>query len=284
MNWPYQFWKPWLLQNVPWSEAPVWCCIPDYRVPHGFTVWRSISASALLIFIFQFLEVALWWGCSPPFILPRSLCSQCAVFLLRVNTLAWLFPFHTDSSYCHPHLGTSVWHSSDVLWSPPRKLSSERQPLALLHQSGTLGVRFLVGGVAETGAHIALPGYCLLWPYTCWLFCSWRTGRKVWFLLTKIGSEWTDKTHEGLPESTKPHPLWAADRCFLCWQSTVEFVFTWKVALKEMAPTKEKLFLGIFGLVWFFEGRILEAYFLECVWMVMVQGLGWHVRRTWSPN
>lgn len=38
----------------------------------------------------------------------------------------------------------------------------------------------------------------------------------------------------------------------------------------------------------FFEGRLLEAYFLECVWMVMVQlrylyhGLDWHVRSTWS--
>lgn len=41
-------------------------------------------------------------------------------------------------------------------------LSSERQPLSLFYQPETLGVKFLVGGVAETGAHIALPGYCLL--------------------------------------------------------------------------------------------------------------------------
>lgn len=84
-----------------------------------------------------------------------------------------------------------VWHSSDALWSPPRKVSSERQPLALLYQPGTLGVKFLVGVVAETGAHIALPGYCLLWPYTCWLLLL--KGRKEgWFLVTKSDSEWTD--------------------------------------------------------------------------------------------
>lgn len=85
-----------------------------------------------------------------------------------------------------------VWHSSDALWSPPRKVSSERQPLALLYQPGTLGVKFLVGVVAETGAHIALPGYGLLWPCTRWLLLL--KGRKEgWFLVTKSDSEWTDR-------------------------------------------------------------------------------------------
>lgn len=84
-----------------------------------------------------------------------------------------------------------VWHSSHVLWSPPRKASSERQPLALLCQPRTLGVKFLVGVVAETRAHIALPGYCLLWPYTCWLLLL-KDRKEGWFLVTKSDSEWTD--------------------------------------------------------------------------------------------
>lgn len=134
-----------------------------------------------------------------------------------------------------------VWHSSDALWSPPRKVSSERQPLALLYQPGTLGVKFLVGVVAETGAHKALPGYGLLWPCTCWLLLL--KGRKEgWFLVTKSDSEWTDRWRIARVYTASPSlGYW---QTFLFWQRTVEFVFTWEVALKEMAPTKERLFLG----------------------------------------
>lgn len=139
-----------------------------------------------------------------------------------------------------------------------------------------------------TGAHIALPGYCLLWPYACWLFCSWRAGRKV--LVAKIGR--VDR-HMKDCQRLQSLALLGCWQMFLVWQSTVEFVFTWKLALKEMAPTKEKLFFRIFVLfcVGFLKVEyLLEAYVLECVWMVMVQlrrlyqGRGWHVRSTWSLN
>lgn len=69
-----------------------------------------------------------------------------------------VLPFHTDTLILELQCDI-VLMFCDL---PPRKLSSERQPLSLFYQPETLGVKFLVGGVAETGAHVALPGYCLL--------------------------------------------------------------------------------------------------------------------------
>lgn len=114
-------------------------------IPEGALVWSScltlnsrlqsptwLHGLALHLCPPHLLCIPASPGCSmvrpfPSLHLTRSFFSECAVFLLRVNT---------DSSYCHPHLGTSVWHSSDVLWSPPRKLSSETQPLALFISQG----------------------------------------------------------------------------------------------------------------------------------------------------
>lgn len=250
-------------------------------------VWYCISASALLVsFVFQLLQVALRWAL-PSLHLSRSFGSECAVFLLRVNTLAWL-PFLTVTvTYCHSHLGTSVWHSSDVLWSSPKKTKLWDTAIGIVYQPGTLGVKF-VAGVAELGSHSS--SWLLLAMTLCLLtFLLLKSRKEGWFLVTKIGSEWTDTWR--IARGYRASPSWAADM-FLVWQSTVEFVFTWKVALKEMAPTKEKLFLGFFLFcVGFLKVEyLLEAYVLECVWMVMVQlrhlyqGRGWDVRSTWSLN
>lgn len=168
---------------------------------------------------------------------------------------------------------------------PPRKLSSERQPLSLFYQPETLGVKCLVGGVAETGAHIALPGYCLLWPYTCWLLLL--KGRKEnWFLATKIDSEWTDMWRIAR--------VYKASPSFGCWQMFLVLTEYSRICVHLRSCTegngshqRKVLFRILFCFVLFFEGRVLEAYLLECVWMVMVQlrclypGLGWHIRSIW---
>lgn len=240
MNWPYQFWETVIIPEC----ALVWSsCLKLYSRLQS-PAWPHCLALHLCLCPHHILCIPASRGCSmvrlfPSFILPRSWCSECAVYLLRFNTLAWLFLFHADSSYSHPHLGISVWRSSDVPWSPPpRKLSSERRPLALLYQPGTLEVKFLVGGVAETGAHIVLPGCCLLWPCTCWLFAlEGQEGRdfssKDW--------QWVGrhmKDCQSLQSLTLPGLLTGVS----CADRVHEFVFTWEVHWRRWLPPKKSYF------------------------------------------
>lgn len=163
------------------SEAPVWRYILDYRVPHVFMVWHSISASALLVsFVFQLLQVALWWGRSPPFILPGPFVPnvQCS-FLESTHLLGF---FHSTLIALTVTFILELQCDIVLMFYD---LPQENQALRHSHWH-RLSARDLRGQIScwrcsWTRALIALPGYCLLWPYTCWLFCSWRAGRKVEF-------------------------------------------------------------------------------------------------------
>lgn len=154
-----------------------------------------------------------------PCVLKDSAHMLCSFLALLAD---WLFPFHTDSSSLHPPPVSSVWL---VLMF----LSPERQPLALLYlPSVVYAPRDFRGQISfwrcnwNRGSHSSNPGY---WLYDLILvdFCSWRAGRLIF-----RNQDWQREDNNSLQSLTSP--LWIVDKCFLCWQSTVE-CFTRKVAL-----------------------------------------------------
>lgn len=180
MNWPYQFWKPWLFQNASWSDAPVWRYILDYR-----PLMSSWSGSPSLPLpssspLYSSFSRLLCGERSPPFTLAGPLVPnvQCSFF-----ESTHLPGFHSSLSLSLTVTLILELQCDIVLMFCD--LPQENQALRHSHWH-RLSARDLRGQIScwrcsWTGAHIALPGYCLLWPYACWLFCFWRAGRKVDF-------------------------------------------------------------------------------------------------------